>query len=136
MMRPFRVLATIASVLVLAVATPAAAAGPTRTSISFDLSSATCSQLSAGTVIHGEGAVLFTMSANGSLHHVITGAATDGNGGLWRFNYAQNERPLGGGSFEVTDHFNLVGSRSQIKLHSHFVADFTSSDLENADILV
>ena len=135
MMRLFHVLATIASVLVLAVATPAAAESPTLTPISFDLSSATCSQLPAGTVIHGEGTVLFTMSANGGLHFVVTGTATDGTGGFWRFNYADNMRPLGGGRVDVTDHFSLVGSRAPIKLHSHFVADFSSSDLENAHLL-
>ena len=135
MMRHFSVLATIASVLVLAIASPAAAAGPTQTSITFDLSSATCSQLPTGTVIHGEGSVLFVASPNDGLHHVITGTATDGNGGFWRFNYAQDMRPLGGGSVEVTDHFNLVGSGSPIKLHSHFVADFSSSDLESAELL-
>ena len=134
-MRHFSVFATIASVLVLAIASPAAAAGPTQTSITFDLSSDTCSQLPAGTVIHGEGTVLFEASPNGGLHHVIMGTATDRNGGFWRFNYAQDIRPLGGGSVEVTDHFNLVGSGSPIKLHSHFVGDFSSSDLENAEFV-
>jgi hypothetical protein len=134
-MRHVFVLAMITSVLMFAVATPAAAAGPTQSTITFDLSSATCSQLPAGIVIHGAGTVLFTATANGGLHHVITGTATDGKGGFWRFNYAQDQRPLGEGTFEVTDHFNLVGSGSPIKLHSHFVADFSSSDLETAELL-
>jgi hypothetical protein len=42
---------------------------------------------------------------------------------------------IGGGAFEATDHFNLVGSGSPIRLHSHFVADFSSSDLETAEFL-
>ncbi len=135
MTRHVRVLATIASVVMLAVAAPVAAAGPTQSTITFDLSSATCSQIPAGTVIHGEGTVLFTATPNGGLQYVITGTATDGNGGFWRFNYAQDQRPLGGGAFEVTDHFNLVGSGSPIKLHSHFVGDFSTSELENAEVL-
>jgi hypothetical protein len=126
----------LAAVAALAVAAPAAAAGPVQMPISFDLSAATCSQLPAGTVIHGEGTAQFQTTPNGNLLSVIKGTATDNTGGQWRFNYADNMRPLGGGAVEVTDHFNLVGSGSPIKLHSHFVADFTSSDLENADLLV
>jgi len=124
-----------AAVAALALGSSTLAAGPGRIPISFDLSSATCSQLPTGTVIHGEGTAQFSMTAAGNLHSVIYGTATDVQGGFWRFDYAQNQRPLGGGPFEVTDHFNLVGSGSPIKLHSHFVADFSSSDLEDADLL-
>jgi len=130
---PFVLLA--AAVAALALGSSTLAAGPVRVPVSFDLSSATCSQLPAGTVIHGEGTAQFSITPAGNLHSVINGTATDGHGGFWRFNYTQNQRPLGGGPVEVTDHFNLVGSGSPIKLHSHFVADFSSSDLEDADLL-
>jgi hypothetical protein len=130
------VLVGIVALAALVVAAAAPAAGPEQIAISFDLSSATCSQLPPGTVIHGEGTAQFSIGPAGNLHSVINGTATDGAGGFWRFNYAQNARPLGGGGpVEVTDHFSLVGSGSPIKLHSHFVADFTSSDLESADLL-
>lgn len=86
-------------------------------------------------VIHGSGTAQFSVTPDGNLHSVINGSATDGAGRVWRFNYSQNVRPLAGGPVEITDHFNLVGSGSPIKLHSHFVADFTSSDLESAGVL-
>jgi hypothetical protein len=96
-----------------------------------------CSQLVSGQIIHGTGEATFSMTPSGMLHSVINGTATDGSGGSWVFNYSQNARPLGSdGSVQVTDHFNLVGGEGgSIKLHSHFVAGFTSSDLESADIL-
>jgi hypothetical protein len=130
--------ATVAAVAATLVFTAAAAGGGAssiQVPITFDLSGATCSQLPATTTIHGMGTGTFSMTPSGEVHSVINGTATDGHGGFWRFNYAQNVHPLGGGSVEVTDHFNLVGSGSPIKLHSHFVADFTSSDLENADLI-
>jgi hypothetical protein len=114
---------------------PALAAQPVATPISFDLSSATCSQVPAGTTIHGTGTAQFSVTSVGNVHSVISGTATDNVGSFWRFNYTQDVRPLVGGAVEITDHFNLVGSGSPIKLHSHFVADFTSSDLETADVL-
>jgi hypothetical protein len=103
--------------------------------VTFDLSSATCRQLPPGTTIHGTGTASFSATSSGHLHTLVNGTATDGAGGFWRFNYADNMRPLGSGAYEVTDHFNLVGSGSPIKLHTHFVVDFTSSNLESADVL-
>jgi hypothetical protein len=129
------VLSLAAAVALVLVAGAAGGGSSTRVPVQFDLSGPTCSQLPAGTTIHGTGSALFSVTPDGNLHSVITGTATDGHGGFWRFNYAQDVRPLGGGPVEVTDHFNLVGSGSPIRLHSHFVADFTSSDLENADLL-
>lgn len=132
-----RILAALApaAAVALAITTGALGGAPIRQAITFDLSSATCDQLPAGTVIHGTGTALFSEDESGGLHSVINGSATDGHGGTWRFNYAQDMHQIGGGAFEVTDHFNLVGSGSPIRLHSHFVADFSSSDLETAEFL-
>ena len=94
--------------------------------VSFDLSPDTCSQIPAGTVIHGEGTAEFNVTPSGNVHAVIKGQATDGNGGSWGFNYSDSIRPTGADSVELTDHFNLVGSGSSIKLHSHFVGVFTN----------
>jgi len=95
-----------------------------------------CSQLAAGQLIHGTGEATFSMTPSGVLHSVINGTATDNSGGSWVFNYAQNARPLASdGSVQVSDHFNLVGGGGSLALHSHFVAGFTSSDLESADLL-
>lgn len=116
-------------------AAPALAAQPVQQTITFDLSSATCSQLPAGMTIHGTGTAQFSVTPSGNLHSVLSGTATDNVGGFWRFNYTEEVRPLVGGAVEITDHFNLVGSGSPVKLHSHFVADFTSSDLETAKVL-
>lgn len=130
------VFATVAA-LVLAAGALAGGGASTRVSVNWQLSGGTdgCSQLPEGMTITGTGTTSFFETSNGNLHVVAMGTATDGNGGFWRFNYAQNARPLGGGAYEVSDHFNLVGSGSPIKLHSHFVIAFTSSDLENADVL-
>jgi hypothetical protein len=130
----FIVLGAVAA-LVLAAAAAGGGGASVGFPVAFDLSSATCSQLPTGTTIHGTGTASFFVTPNGNLHTVVNGTATDGSGGHWRFNYAQNQRPLGSGPFQVADHFNLVGSGSPIKLHSHFVIDFTSSDLETADLL-
>jgi hypothetical protein len=132
-----RILAALAlsAAAALTITMGALGGAPTRVPVTFDLSWETCSQLPEGTVIHGTGTALFSVDGSGGLHSVITGSATDGHGGSWRFDYSQDMRQLGGGAVEVTDHFNLVGSGSPIKLHSHFVADFTSSDLESAEFL-
>jgi hypothetical protein len=135
MIRRFVHVVVSASVMLGVAATPTLAAAPGETTISFDLSATTCSQLPSGMVIHGTGTARFSVTPNGNVHSVVSGTATDNAGGFWRFNYSQNMHPLGGGGVEVTDHFNLVGSGSPVKLHSHFVIDFTSSDLEHADLL-
>src|SRR5262249_58725670 len=84
---------------------------PISVPVSFDLSAATCSQLPAGTVIHGEGTAEFSSTSSGNFHSVINRTATDGAGNTWRFNYNQNGRPVGdGGDAQLTDHFNLVGN--------------------------
>jgi len=124
------VVAVVATVVTLIVATAALAGGGAssiQVPVSWTLTGATCSQLAPNMTIQGTGTESFVMTPNGNLHTVVIGTATDGNGGFWRFNYAQNARPLGGGAYEISDHFNLVGSGSPIKLHSHFVIAFTSS---------
>ncbi len=135
MIKRFSLLAPIACAFALSLVTPAAAAGPVNMPIAFTLSSARCSQIPSGTTLTGQGTAQFSMTPSGNLHSVINGTATDTQGHFWRFNYTQNMRPIGGTAVEVTDHFNLVGSGSPIKLHSHFVADFSSSDIESADLL-
>jgi hypothetical protein len=131
------VAAVTATVMALIFATAASASSGASVQVPVDwaLSGATCSQLEPDMTVEGSGTGSFLMSANGNLHVVVTGTATDGNDSFWRFNYAQNARPLGDGAYEVSDTFNLVGSGSPIKLHSHFVIAFTSSDLETAEIL-
>lgn len=133
--RSVAVVAATAMALVFATAASASNGASIRFPVDWRLSGATCSQLEPNMTIEGSGTGSFSMTAKGNLHVVVTGTATDGNGGFWRFNYAQNARPLGDGAYEVSDHFNLVGSGSPIKLHSHFVIGFTSSDLGTADIL-
>ncbi len=76
-----------------------------------------CLQLPAGTTSHGVGTMTFLTSVGGTIHSIITGTATDSTGGFWRFSYSDYIRPLGGGSVEVPDHLNLVGSGSPIKPH-------------------
>jgi hypothetical protein len=131
------VAAVVATAIALIFATGASASNGAsgQFPVDWELSGATCSQLEPDMTIEGSGTGSFFMTANNNLHVVVTGTATDGNGGFWRFDYAQNARPLGDGAYEVSDHFNLVGSGSPIKLHSHFVIAFTSSDLETAEIL-
>jgi hypothetical protein len=112
----------------LAFAGSALADKPASVPISFVLSAATCSQLPAGTVIHGEGTEMSSATSSGTFHSVINGTATDGVGNTWRFNYTQNGRPVGdGGDVQITDHFNLVGNAGVLHLHSHFVAVFSST---------
>lgn len=136
MIRQFLRPLVVAGCIVVVAATPVFAAAPVQSSVTFDLSTATCSQLPSGMVIHGTGTEQFFVTPDGNLHSVIMGTATENNGGFWRFNYSDNMRLIStSGAVEVTDHFSLVGSGSPIKLHSHFVADFTSSDLETASLL-
>src|SRR5262249_19814179 len=112
----------------LALAGSALGGKPTSFPITFDLSAATCSQLPAGTVIHGDGTAKLSDTSSGTFHSVINGTATDGTGNSWRFNYNQNVRPVGdGGDIQITDHFNLTGNAGVLHLHSHFVAVFTST---------
>lgn len=123
-------LVLLALVMVAALALVGSALGsqPVSVPISFDLSAATCSQLPAGTVIHGDGTAEFSETSSGTFHSVIDGTATDGAGNTWRFNYTQNGRAVGGGGdVQITDHFNLVGNAGVLHLHSHFVAVFSST---------
>ena len=95
--------------------------------IEFDLSSDTCSQLPAGTMIHGEGIAQFSATSSATFHAVINGTATDGDGNFWRFNYTQDGRPVDmQGNAQLTDHFNLTGNAGVLHLHSHFVGIFSS----------
>ena len=119
----------LAAAMLAAVAFAGSALGgqPAVFPISFDLSSETCSQLPAGTVIHGEGIAQFSATSSATFHAVINGTATDGAGNFWRFNYTQDGRPLGvSGDAQITDHFNLTGNAGVLHLHSHFVAIFSS----------
>jgi hypothetical protein len=112
----------------LAFAGSAVGAQPITFPVSFDLSSATCSQLPSGTVIHGEGTGQFSATSSGTFHAVVNGTATDGAGNSWRFNYAQNARLVGDtGDAQVVDHFNLTGNAGVLHLHSHFVIVFSST---------
>jgi hypothetical protein len=121
-------LLTVAVTAALAFAGSALGGKPITVPISFDLTSATCSQLPPGTVIHGDGTAQFSSTSSGNFHSVINGTATDGAGNFWRFNYNQNVRPVGsGGDAQLTDHFNLVGNAGVFHLHSHFVAIFSST---------
>jgi hypothetical protein len=122
------ILLAAATVGSLAFAGSALGDQPITVPISFDLGSATCSQLPPGTVIHGEGTAQFSATSAGTFHSVITGTATDGAGNTWRFNYNQNGRPVGDeGDVQLTDHFNLVGNAGVLHLHSHFVGVFSST---------
>ena len=115
-------------VAALAFAGSALASQPVTTPVSFDLSAATCSQVPAGTVIHGEGTGKFSETSSGNVHSVITGTATDNAGNTWRFNYTQNVRLVGdGGNGQITDHFNLVGNAGVLHVHTHFVVVFSST---------
>jgi hypothetical protein len=79
-------------------------------------------------VIHGVGTAQFSATSSGNFHSVINGTATDDAGDFWRFNYTQNVRPVGGGGdVQITDHFNLTGNAGVLRLHSHFVAVFSST---------
>ena len=128
MFRHGSILLALATVAALAFASWALGGQPISVPISFDLSAATCSQLPAGTVIHGEGRAEFSGTSSGTFHSVINGTATDGAGNTWRFNYNQNGRPVGdGGDVQLTDHFNLVGNAGVLHLHSHFVGVFSST---------
>jgi hypothetical protein len=122
------ILLAAAAAAALALAGSALAAKPVSVPVSFDLSSATCSQLPAGTTIHGEGTAEFSATSSGVFHSVINGTATDGAGNTWRFNYNQNARLVDpAGDVQLTDHFNLVGNAGVLHLHSHFVAVFSST---------
>jgi hypothetical protein len=128
MFRHGSILLALAMVVALAFAGSAPGGEPISVPVSFDLSAATCSQLAAGTVIHGEGTAEFSETSSGSFHSVINGTATDGAGNTWRFNYKQNGRPIGdGGDVQLTHHFNLVANAGVLHLHSHFVAVFSST---------
>src|SRR3954464_15438207 len=130
MLRQGFVLVVAAMVAALTFAGSALGDKPVSVPVSFDLSAATCSQMPAGTVIHGEGTALFSGTSSGTFHAVINGTATDGAGNTWRFNYNQNGRPLGdGGEVQLIDQFNLVGNAGVLHLHSHFVGIFSSAGL-------
>jgi hypothetical protein len=112
----------------LAFAGSAVGGQPITFPVSFDLSSATCSQLPSGTVVHGEGTAQFSATSSGTFHSVVNGTATDGAGNSWRFNYTQNARLVGdAGDAQVVDHFNLTGNAGVFHLHSHFVIVFSST---------
>jgi hypothetical protein len=111
---------------VLALAGTALGGKPITVPVSFDLGSATCSQLPAGTTIHGEGTAQFSETSSGTFHALINGTATDG-GTTWRFVYHQNGNIAPDGSAQLTDHFNLVGSGTPIRLHTHFVIIFSAT---------
>jgi hypothetical protein len=126
--RQASILLAAATLAALAFAGSAVGGQPVNFPVSFDLSAATCAQLPSGSVIHGEGTAQLSVTSSGNFHSVVTGTATDGAGNSWRFNYAQNARPVGdAGDAQVVDHFNLTGNAGVLHLHSHFVIVFSST---------
>jgi hypothetical protein len=128
-MRRYRAIPLAAAAFAAVVLAGSALAGnKISVPVSFDLTSATCSQLPAGTTIHGDGTGQFSMTGSGIFHSEIKGTATDGAGNSWKFNYNQNARLLdAAGDVQIVDHFNLVGNGGVLHLHSHFVAIFSST---------
>ena len=121
------ILLAVSAASALALGGSALGSQPISMPVSFDLDSASCSQLPAGSVIHGEGTAQVSATPSGNFHANIKGTATDGAGTTWRFAYNQNGNVLADDTAQLTDHFNLVGSGTQLRLHSHFVIVFDSS---------
>jgi len=107
-----------------------------RSAISFTLKG--CTQLPAGLVITGSGESFIVISTrtdqNGNTvierHNVVTGTATDNQGGSYIFNYADNSTmtippnvfPI---TASVNDHFNLLGAGPGNQMQVGFNADVT-----------
>ena len=128
MFRRGSILLAVSVAAALALAGAALGGKPGSVPISFDLDSATCPQLPAGTTIHGEGTgTVLSVTASGNVHSQIRGTATDGAGTTWQFAYNQNIQVGADGTAQVVDHFNLVGSGTPIRLHSHFVIVFDAN---------
>lgn len=107
-----------------------------RWPISFTLKG--CTQLPPGLIISGSGESLLIISTrtdkDGNTvtqrHNVVTGTATDNNGGTYLFNYASNgtiTTPPGVFPFTLsgTDHFNLLGHGKGNQMQVGFNADAT-----------
>ncbi|HLJ50475.1 MAG TPA: hypothetical protein VKU01_30895 [Bryobacteraceae bacterium] len=107
-----------------------------RSPVSFTLKG--CTQLPAGLVITGSGESLLVISTrtdkdgNTVVEHnnVVTGTATDNNGGSYIFNYADHATitmPPSVFPFtrSLTDHFNLLGQGQRNQMQVGFRADVT-----------
>jgi hypothetical protein len=135
---------TVIAVSVIALAVPALVFVPTasaavtqvRLPISFTLSG--CPSLPAGLVVSGSGDGLLIVNVrvdkNGVTHveesDLVTGTATDSDGGTYVFNYHNySSTDIAAGGFPVqvttTDHFNLNGSGKANQLQAGFVASVT-----------
>lgn len=107
-----------------------------RSPLTFTLKG--CTQLPAGLVITGSGESLLVISTrtdkDGNTvverNNVVTGTATDNNGGSYIFNYADHGTitmppsvfPF---TMSLTDHFNLLGQGQGNQLQVGFRADAT-----------
>jgi hypothetical protein len=107
-----------------------------RSPLSFTLTG--CTQLPAGLVITGSGESLLVISTrtdkDGNTvverNNVVTGTATDNNGGSYIFNYANHTTMTMPPSvfpftMSLTDHFNLLGQGQGNQLQVGFRADAT-----------
>jgi hypothetical protein len=107
-----------------------------RSSVSFTLQG--CTLLPAGLIVSGSGESLLVISTrtdkDGNTvverHNVVTGTATDNNGGAYLFNYADNATittPPGVFPFTMSlnDHFNLLGHGQGNRMQVGFNADVT-----------
>jgi hypothetical protein len=109
-----------------------------RFPVSFDLSSATCSNLSAGTTVSGSGtekSITITRTHKGVTTIINTshapGTATDQDGNAYVFNYSNHFRVSNTTanqdvfSGKMVDSFSLAG-HGPAKLHNGFLATFTT----------
>lgn len=134
------VLVVLAFVATSAVAEAAAGGADVATfPVSFTLTSASCSNLPAGTTITGSGtekSVTTTRTDASGITTIVnathaSGSATDQNGNVYVFNYS-NEFRLSNTLAQpnvfsglMTDAFTLAG-RGPAKLHNGFVANLTT----------
>ena len=130
-------LALTPAILSMATISPVSAqANLFRSPVSFTLKN--CTQLPAGLVITGSGESLLVISTrtdkDGNTviqrHNVVTGTASDNNGGTYVFNYADNSTmTVPPGVFPITasvnDHFNLLGPGKGNQMQVGFNADVT-----------
>ena len=136
-MKPRSLLAVAPAILSM-IAIPAASAQANlfRSPVSFTLRG--CTQLPPGLIISGSGESLLIFSirtdGNGNIvvnqHNVVTGTATDNNGGAYIFNYVNHATittPPGVFPFSVStsDHFNLLGAGPGHQMQVGFNADVT-----------
>jgi hypothetical protein len=114
-------------------ASASAAADVETFPVSFTLSSDTCPNLPAGTVINGSGVgKSVTVGGDTSFFNVTDdqGTATDQNGNRYVFSYTNSFHATASGSGTFTgrmvDHFSLSG-HGPARLNNGFVADFETN---------